>query len=261
MEEIRKLLSSEFNLYDIVSIEKDDIGNTAAEVYIITTANGKVVLKSQKRSDKRALFNLSNKLKWLKGKLPVPELLDYREVCEKEYLLTRYIEGEPSFIYGQNGGDDVGTILGQSLKIIHDQNIEKCPFEFDLDKEVQSFIDSIKNSVVKQEMLEEFFPNCSKEEIVLKVESLVPERWDLVLSHGDYCLPNILIKDNKLSGFIDLGDAGIIDRNFDIYYGLWSLKYNGLGEYCEQFLDVYDREKISFGTIKLIELLDSIMWE
>ena len=46
------------------------------------------------------------------------------------------------------------------------------------------------------------------------------------LIHGDFCLPNILAKDNKIIGFIDLGDAGIGDPWRDYAWAIWSLEYN-----------------------------------
>lgn len=44
--------------------------------------------------------------------------------------------------------------------------------------------------------------------------------------HGDFCLPNILVKDNKVSGFIDLNDAGVGDKYADYSWCIWSFEYN-----------------------------------
>ena len=38
----------------------------------------------------------------------------------------------------------------------------------------------------------------------------------LVFSHGDTSLPNIFFKDQKISGFIDVGECGVADKWFDI---------------------------------------------
>ena len=46
------------------------------------------------------------------------------------------------------------------------------------------------------------------------------------LIHGDLCLPNILAKDDKIVGFIDLGDSGIGDPWMDYAWCIWSLEYN-----------------------------------
>ena len=49
---------------------------------------------------------------------------------------------------------------------------------------------------------------------------------ELVFSHGDYCPPNIFIDDNKISGFIDLGRAGIADKWQDIALCVISIEHN-----------------------------------
>ncbi len=46
------------------------------------------------------------------------------------------------------------------------------------------------------------------------------------LIHGDFCLPNILVKDDKVVRFIDLGDSGIGDPWRDYAWCIWSLEYN-----------------------------------
>ncbi|MCI9072524.1 MAG: phosphotransferase [Lachnospiraceae bacterium] len=66
--------------------------------------------------------------------------------------------------------------------------------------------------------------------------------------HGDFCLPNILVKDGKVSGFIDTEAAGIGDPWMDYAWCIWSLEYNlGTSLYTGLLLDTlgieFDREK------------------
>lgn len=46
------------------------------------------------------------------------------------------------------------------------------------------------------------------------------------LIHGDFCLPNIMVYNNEITGFIDLGDSGIGDPWRDYAWCIWSLEYN-----------------------------------
>lgn len=64
-----------------------------------------------------------------------------------------------------------------------------------------------------------------------------------VLIHGDFCLPNVMLEDWRLRGFIDLGDAGLGDRHADLFWAMWSLGYNlGTYRFGPRFLDAYGRE-------------------
>ena len=54
---------------------------------------------------------------------------------------------------------------------------------------------------------------------------------DIVLTHGDYCLPNIFANGDRISGFIDLGKVGPADRWQDIAIAIRSLDHNFDGRY------------------------------
>lgn len=78
-----------------------------------------------------------------------------------------------------------------------------------------------------------------------------------VLMHGDYCLPNIMLKDWKLSGFIDLINGGVGDRHIDVLWGIWTLKYNnGTAKYTDRFIDVYGRDLIDKEKLRCIAAME-----
>lgn len=60
-----------------------------------------------------------------------------------------------------------------------------------------------------------------------------------VLTHGDYCLPNVLVRDGRLSGLVDLGGAGLANPEVDLAAGVWTLQYNYGKGFARTFLDAY----------------------
>jgi aminoglycoside phosphotransferase len=60
-----------------------------------------------------------------------------------------------------------------------------------------------------------------------------------VLVHGDYCLPNVLVKDGALSGLVDVGGAGLGDPRQDLAAGVWTLQYNFGPGLAREFLASY----------------------
>lgn len=74
-----------------------------------------------------------------------------------------------------------------------------------------------------------------------------------VLLHGDYCLPNIILNDWKLAGFIDVGCGGVGERHIDLFWGVWTLWFNlKTNRYFGRFLDAYGRDKADASILKII---------
>lgn len=69
-----------------------------------------------------------------------------------------------------------------------------------------------------------------------------------VFSHGDLCLPNIIVRNNKIVGFLDLGDAAIRDKEYDVATILRSYEYNiNTLKYSEELInniDNIDKDKV-----------------
>jgi aminoglycoside phosphotransferase len=87
-----------------------------------------------------------------------------------------------------------------------------------------------------------------------------PAAEDLVFTHGDYCLPNILINSEHsgISGFIDLGRAGVADRYQDLALAARSLTYN-FGPGWESLLwESYGLTSLDAAKLEYYVLLDEL---
>ena len=73
------------------------------------------------------------------------------------------------------------------------------------------------------------------------------------LIHGDYCLPNFLMKDWSFTGFVDLGASGVGDRHVDLFWGAWTLNFNlKTDKYRDIFFDAYGRELVDPDALRII---------
>lgn len=71
---------------------------------------------------------------------------------------------------------------------------------------------------------------------ITKLVNILPNNGSTLI-HGDFCLPNILVHNNKISGFIDVEAVSIDDPWVDYSWAIWSLEYNlGTNEYTPLLL-------------------------
>src|SRR5262249_12997630 len=49
---------------------------------------------------------------------------------------------------------------------------------------------------------------------------------EVVLGHGDYCLPNVLVSGGEIVGVVDWGAGGYADRRFDLATARWTILHN-----------------------------------
>ena len=126
-----------------------------------------------------------------------------------------------------------------------------CPFDFRLEQSLAQVRRRVEAGEIDAER--DFHPEhrCFDGAGALaELERLRPRSEDLVVCHGDYCLPNVLISDGQVTGFVDLGEFGVADRWWDLATATWSLEWNlGLG-WDGLFLDTYgiegDWERVAF---------------
>ncbi len=71
------------------------------------------------------------------------------------------------------------------------------------------------------------------------------EGKDMVLVHGDACLPNFIFQGDALSGYIDLGNVQINVPEIDFSAAIWSLQYSLGPGYGTKFLKEYGAQNVT----------------
>jgi aminoglycoside phosphotransferase len=233
------------------------IGHSGADTFMLSGSTGNRYLKIQPVSSVESLWQVKARMEWLLGKLPVPEVLHYERDEVNEYLIVSEIPGmDASHRSYETMLPQLMRQLAVGLRAIHEVKINDCPFDERLDRKIAEAARRVENRLVDQQDFDEVRQGCTAEELLERLIRQKPGDEDLVFTHGDYCLPNVILKDGQVSGFIDWGRAGIADRYQDLALAIRSIKYNFGEEHVGQFLDAYDIKHLDEPKVLYYQLMD-----
>ena len=225
-----------------------------AKVWYIEKDGGYFLKKSEKGTlEKEALLTRYFAEKGLSAKV-----LSYVSE-DSDWLLTERVNGEDcTFSKYREDPQRLCDTLAEILRSLHQMSANDCPIQ---NRTADYLAGAEKNYLAGM-----FDPSYCMPDLAPKTAD---EAWKIVsekkhllksdtLLHGDYCLPNVLLDDWTLSGFIDLGAAGIGDKHVDLYWGAWTLNFNlKTDKYRKRFFDVYGRDEVDEEMISLIGVIES----
>lgn len=223
------------------SVVKDKVGRSSSEVFMLKYEEETLFLKIGGID----IFNLGKVLIFLSDKnVNAPSLMKSGVFNKKYYVLMSGCKGKMMY---ELEPILAAKILGQTLKTLHTLDYSK-----DLPLRDVYYYQK-KMSKMSDKKLSMFDRAFIKDMKRLSVQD------DLVFSHGDYCLPNILYDRGKVS-LIDLDHAGISFRYADILDCIWSLEYNyGTSAYTAYFLKAYGIDELDQKKVEEIKQIHRIM--
>lgn len=188
------------------------------------------------------------------------EVLSYVSEDLHDWLLTRRIPGEDcTHEMYRKEPERLCDTIGTALRRLHEIRAEDCPAKDRLDAYRALVRSGYSHGRYEPELFREQWVFSSGEEAWKCAERGLPLLKKDVLIHGDYCLPNILLDHWRLSGFIDVGNAGISDRHIDLVWGIWTLAYNlKTTRWSDRFLDAYGREVIEPEMLRCVAAMEMI---
>lgn len=241
-----------------VKPKKDTMGMSGSRVYIYD----RFVLKIHEKKD-RILVKEKDTLLWLKNRLPVPEVICYKEMKTYAYLLMSKLDGvmtcDPSVL---DKPYDMISMLAKGLKMLWKIDIKDCPFDSTLKEKLNICQKNVEEDDVDISQAEDdtYGENGFKDpyELLDWLKNNQPEE-ELVFSHSDYCLPNVLVKDNKITGFIDFDRAGIACKWADISLCVRSI-YHNFGHHEDYIKHLFNELDMSpdWNKIRYYILLDEL---
>jgi kanamycin kinase/aminoglycoside 3'-phosphotransferase-2 len=200
----------------------------------------------------------AERLRWMHDRgVSVPTVLGYDRTGDAEYLLLSEQSGLPaSDSVWLPALPEMIDALGQSLVDLHRTSITDCPFDQGVALQIVEARRRIDTKRVATYELDEIRAGHEPEDLFRELLASFPVSEDLVFTHGDFCLPNIILRRGgdgrvEVAGLVDCGRAGVADRYQDIALAIRSIEGNFGEEWVLPFLHAYglqraDEEKVHF---------------
>ena len=231
LREIYHVPESIMEYLDGLNYKVDDIGKSNSNIFIFDD----YILKISTLS-----FDIENEIRVynnLKDKLPISDIIAYEVIDERVYILKSKLKGKMLCDDSYLGNPKLlFKLASDAVKLLWKVDVKKL----DLQNTYDTIMDFGKKCL-KEKTID--FDNSDKtitfkfknfDEIIDYLENNKPQE-DYVLSHGDLCLTNIIVENDEVVGFIDLGLTGISHRYHDLAILYRSIKYNMEGRYGKSY--------------------------
>jgi aminoglycoside phosphotransferase len=236
------------------------VGRSGSKVYLACVAGQPVCyLKIACRPFGEDLADESTRLNWLRGRLPVPEVLAFARNNEHSYLLLSAVSGtmacDATFAAHASA---LVPLLAAGLRQIHQLDIAGCPFDMRLDHRIAQAERRMRAGAVDEEDFDANRRGLSAETLFEQLLRARPAQEDLVFTHGDFCLPNVIIDRarRRVAGFLDWSRAGVADRYQDLALAARSLASDFGPDYVPLLWEAYGLQQPDAAKVSYYQLLD-----
>ena len=211
----------------------------------------------------RQLFDEAERLSWMHAVgLPVPAVLQYHEWKGGEYLLLTAVSGSDASVSRppeQHGA--IVAALAAGLRSLHATNISACPFDQSRRVRVAAAESHVRAGLVREEDFDTTRQGRTAVDLYSELVGRSPSSEDRTFTHGDYCLPNVILTEDttggfRVSGFVDCANAGIADRYQDLALCARSVADNLGAEWVQPLFERYGLDRVDEDKLAYYQLLD-----
>ncbi|WP_434445538.1 aminoglycoside 3'-phosphotransferase [Lentzea sp. E54] len=187
---------------------------------------------------KRAGVAERDRLSWLGRHFEVPEIKAFAD----DWLVLADV-GAPSLAVA----DPVlaGTVMGTVLRSLHSLPVDSCPYDATVPVMLDKARRNVEAGLVDPDDFDDDNLGVTPSDLLKRLEATAPGTEDLVVAHGDFCPPNVLLRPDGSAVLIDVSRLGVSDRHRDI-----ALAHRELGE---EAVGAFDR---AYGLTPRPEMLD-----
>ncbi len=176
--------------------------------------------------------NEARMLSFLRGTLRVPRILACVTEEDTQYLLMSRLDGvmacDPAYL---STPKRLAESLAAALTAVHAVKTDGCPKITTLDDRLaydRALLENGDQALLSAPVSYHGRTFPSHYALYLWLDENRPPVCP-VFTHGDFCLPNVFFDEEGTPGFLDLGQAGISARDYDLALCYRSLLYNYRG--------------------------------
>lgn len=231
---------------------------------VFRRADGQAYAKIASNANRARLAGERDRLVWLKDRgAACPEVISWQENQEGACLIMTAI---PGVCAADLSGADLLSAwpsMVEQLELLHGLSVAACPFERRLSGMFERAADVVSRKAVNPDFLPDEDKHTPQSDLLARVEQELPvrldqENTDLVVCHGDPCMPNFMVDPGTLrcTGLIDLGRLGKADRYADLALMTanaeesWAAPHEAERAFDVLFevlgIDAPDRERLAF---------------
>lgn len=197
------------------------------------------------------------RLRWLGQQgISCPEVLAFEAHGDRNWLLMSAMPGRDLESASSLPAETTVTIMASALRTLHALDVRSCPFDHRLDRRIADAKARMEAGLVDEEDFDGERQGRTARDVFADLIALRPASEDLVVTHGDACLPNFMVDADRFSGFIDCGRLGVADRCQDLALACRSI-HDDLGEdWIAPFLALYGKSDTDPLKLAYYQLLD-----
>jgi aminoglycoside phosphotransferase len=253
-------------LHDLVGdteIHQITVGRSGARVLRAVRPGGDWIVKVAPGATELepTLADEVARLQWLARYLPVPAVVAHGTDGSREWLVTMALAGSDATHPEHQGDlDRLIRTLAVGLRRIHDTApVESCPFVASTDALLDLAERRVRAGLVDHTDFDAIYQGLTPRQLFHNLVSLRPDApHDPVVTHGDYCVPNVILDRGTVSGYVDLGRAGAGDRYRDLAVAARSIAHNFGGHAVGPFFDAYGIDWPDVRRVEFFVMLDEL---